>query len=168
MKPAPLLGLFMSLLAPVAGAVAAPEPTAARKAPNVVVIVADDLGWNAVGYHHGFTRTPNIDSIATKGVNLDRFYVSPMCSPTREGILTGRMPPPLKVSSGSMAMALSAEPKRLIRSRKVAGPTFSVRIRRSQESRCRSLSAGAGRLFIPWPRFSIRCRTSAARCWRDA
>jgi len=58
--------------------------------PNIVIIVADDLGWNAVGYHGGFARTPNIDRIAHEGVELDRFYVCPMCSPTRAGLLTGR------------------------------------------------------------------------------
>lgn len=60
--------------------------------PNVVVIVADDLGWNAVGYHGGFVRTPHIDRIARRGVELDRFYVSPMCYPTRAGLMTGRYP----------------------------------------------------------------------------
>lgn len=60
--------------------------------PNIVVIVADDLGWAGVGYHHGFEQTPNIDRIAAKGVELNRFYVSPMCSPTRAGIMTGRYP----------------------------------------------------------------------------
>src|SRR5205085_9137316 len=60
--------------------------------PNVVLIVADDLGWNGVGYHGGFVRTPNIDRIARSGVELDRFYVSPMCSPTRCGLMTGRYP----------------------------------------------------------------------------
>jgi arylsulfatase B len=60
--------------------------------PNVILIVADDLGWNAVGYHGGFVKTPNIDRIARSGVELDRFYVSPMCSPTRAGLLTGRYP----------------------------------------------------------------------------
>ena len=60
--------------------------------PNIVLIVADDLGWNAVGYHEGFAKTPNIDRIARRGVQLDKFYVSPMCSPTRAGIMTGRYP----------------------------------------------------------------------------
>ncbi|HEX8522055.1 MAG TPA: sulfatase-like hydrolase/transferase [Tepidisphaeraceae bacterium] len=64
--------------------------TASSRPPNVVLIVADDLGWNAVGYHNGFVRTPNIDRIAHQGVELDRFYVSPMCSPTRAGLMTGR------------------------------------------------------------------------------
>lgn len=60
--------------------------------PNVVVIVSDDQGWNAIGYHGGFVQTPNLDRIAHSGVELDRAYVSPMCSPTREGIMTGRYP----------------------------------------------------------------------------
>jgi arylsulfatase A-like enzyme len=62
------------------------------KRPHIVLIVADDLGWNAVGYHGGFVKTPNIDRIAKQGVELDRFYVSPMCSPTRAGLMTGRYP----------------------------------------------------------------------------
>ena len=87
-----VLSLTM-LLAWIPGAAnaAAPRPTPSRP-PNVVLIVADDLGWNGVGYHGGFVRTPHIDRIAQKGVELDRFYVSPMCSPTRAGLLTGRYP----------------------------------------------------------------------------
>src|SRR5688572_32392827 len=69
----------------------APSPEGGRR-PNVVLIVADDLGWNGVGYHGGPAKTPNIDRIARSGVELDRFYVSPMCSPTRAGLLTGRYP----------------------------------------------------------------------------
>lgn len=88
MRTITAFGVFLSVLTSVV--VAAPEP--ARRPPNIVVIVADDLGWNAVGYHHGYARTPNVDSIASRGVNLDRFYVSPMCSPTRAGIMTGRYP----------------------------------------------------------------------------
>ena len=63
---------------------------AAKSAPNVVLIVADDLGWNDVGYHGSEIRTPNIDQIAHSGVELDRFYVYPACSPTRSALLTGR------------------------------------------------------------------------------
>ena len=60
--------------------------------PNIVIIVADDLGWNDVGYHGGRMRTPNIDRLASEGAVLDRFYVAPMCSPTRAGLMTGREP----------------------------------------------------------------------------
>ena len=60
--------------------------------PNVVIMVADDLGWNAVSYHGDICETPNIDTIAENGLELDRFYVAPMCSPTRAGLMTGRYP----------------------------------------------------------------------------
>ena len=60
--------------------------------PNVVVILADDLGWGAVSYHADWAETPNIDRLVLEGIELDRFYVAPMCSPTRAGLLTGRYP----------------------------------------------------------------------------
>lgn len=60
--------------------------------PNIVIMLADDLGWNAVGYHGDWCQTPNIDSLAKDGLELDRFYVAPMCSPTRAGLMTGRYP----------------------------------------------------------------------------
>ncbi|MEL6897377.1 MAG: sulfatase-like hydrolase/transferase, partial [Planctomycetota bacterium] len=53
---------------------------------------ADDLGWNSVGFHNDEFKTPHIDSIAAEGMELDRFYVAPMCSPTRAGFMTGRYP----------------------------------------------------------------------------
>ena len=65
---------------------------APAKKPNIVILVADDLGWNDVGYHGSDIRTPAIDRLAKTGVQLDRFYVCPICSPTRAGLLTGRYP----------------------------------------------------------------------------
>lgn len=62
------------------------------KQPNVVIILADDLGWAGVGYHSDIAETPNIDKLAKEGIELDRFYVAPMCSPTRAGLMTGRYP----------------------------------------------------------------------------
>lgn len=62
--------------------------------PNVVIFLADDAGWG--DYSHSGNRqvsTPNIDSIATGGVSLDRFYVCSVCSPTRAEYLTGRYHP---------------------------------------------------------------------------
>lgn len=64
----------------------------AQQKPNIVIIVADDLGWGDVGYHGSVIATPNIDRLARKGIELDRFYVSPVSSPTRAGLLTGRYP----------------------------------------------------------------------------
>lgn len=63
-----------------------------KSPPNIVILLADDLGWADVGYHGSYIRTPNIDQLTREGVELDRFYVSPMCSPTRAGIMTGRYP----------------------------------------------------------------------------
>src|SRR4051794_29730257 len=89
---APLRWLHRIVVATAACVVlaSATAANAAPRRPNVVLIVADDQGWNTVGYHGGFVQTPNIDRIAKQGVELDRFYVSPMCSPTRAGLMTGR------------------------------------------------------------------------------
>jgi arylsulfatase A-like enzyme len=58
--------------------------------PNILLIVADDAGWNDVGYHNEEIITPNIDSLARSGVMLENFYVYPTCSPTRASLMTGK------------------------------------------------------------------------------
>ncbi|MBX2872667.1 MAG: sulfatase-like hydrolase/transferase, partial [Saprospiraceae bacterium] len=58
--------------------------------PNVVLIVIDDMGWNDVGYHGSEIRTPAMDRLAKEGVELNRFYVHPACSPTRSALMTGK------------------------------------------------------------------------------
>ncbi len=60
--------------------------------PNIVILLADDLGWADVGYHGGKIATPNIDRLAREGVLLENFHVTPLCSPTRAGLMTGRWP----------------------------------------------------------------------------
>ncbi len=60
--------------------------------PNIVIIMADDLGWNDVGYHGSEIRTPTLDRLAAEGVVLDRFYAQPTCSPTRAALMTGKSP----------------------------------------------------------------------------
>ncbi len=65
---------------------------AETKRPNVLFIVSDDQGWNDVGYHNSELRTPNLDRLATEGVELDCHYVQPQCTPTRVALMTGRYP----------------------------------------------------------------------------
>ena len=87
MKPKLTIPLIASLLATLATSLAA------DRRPNVLIIVADDLGYGELSCQ-GYTReipTPHIDSIAANGVRFTSGYVSgPYCSPTRAGLLTGR------------------------------------------------------------------------------
>ena len=82
--------------------------TAAERKPNVVIFLADDAGWGDYSRNgNTMVRTPNIDSLAKGGVTLDRFYVCPVCSPTRAEFLTGRYHPRsgvLGVSTGQERM----------------------------------------------------------------
>ena len=58
--------------------------------PNIIFILADDLGWADVGFHGGKVATPNLDQLAAEGVELLQHYVCPVCSPTRSSLLSGR------------------------------------------------------------------------------
>jgi arylsulfatase A-like enzyme len=64
----------------------------AAERPNIIVFLADDLGWSDVGWHGGEIKTPNLDKLAMEGARLEQFYVLPVCSPTRAALLTGRYP----------------------------------------------------------------------------
>ena len=59
---------------------------------NVIVLLADDLGWGDVGFHDGPADTIHIDQLAKQGVELSRFYAYPACSLARAALLTGRFP----------------------------------------------------------------------------
>ena len=89
--------MFMVMSLQTTAQVGAFEPT--RK-PNILVIVADDLGWADVGYHGGDIDTPSLDRLAEQGVQLNRFYTTPICSPTRAALMTGRDPIRLGVAYG--------------------------------------------------------------------
>jgi arylsulfatase A-like enzyme len=62
--------------------------------PNVILLMSDDQGWGDVGYNgNKIIKTPHLDKMAAQGLRLDRFYAaSPVCSPTRASVLTGRHP----------------------------------------------------------------------------
>lgn len=65
----------------------------AAEQPNIIHIVADDLGWKDVGFNGcSDIRTPNLDKLAAEGAIFSQFYVQPMCTPTRAALMTGRYP----------------------------------------------------------------------------
>src|SRR5690348_12392131 len=72
-------------------ALVASSATAAEK-PNIVFILADDLGTADVGWRGGEIKTPSLDRLAMAGARLESFYVQPVCSPTRAALMTGRYP----------------------------------------------------------------------------
>jgi len=89
-----------TILAVIAVSILASAQVTAAERPNVIVIVADDLGWADVGYHGGNIDTPSLDRLAEQGVQLNRFYTTPICSPTRAALMTGRDPMRLGVAYG--------------------------------------------------------------------
>src|SRR5262245_9156841 len=65
------------------------RPTPATGAPNVIVMLTDDLGFADLGCYGSEIDTPNLDALAGRGVQFTNFHVTPMCSPTRAALLTG-------------------------------------------------------------------------------
>lgn len=85
------LEAFLVLI--TAAAVAGAPVTSSKstsKSPHLILLVLDDLGWADVGYHGSDFATPNIDALVSSGIELDRMYAMPQCSPTRASLLTGR------------------------------------------------------------------------------
>ncbi|MFT3788841.1 MAG: arylsulfatase [Tepidisphaeraceae bacterium] len=68
------------------------QPAASPTRPNVVVILADDMGFSDLGCYGGEIHTPNIDALAAKGVRFTQFYNMARCCPTRAALLTGMYP----------------------------------------------------------------------------
>jgi arylsulfatase A-like enzyme len=82
---------FRSLPATFAALAFAVFPTsAASDKPNILFLVADDLGWADVGWHGSRHKTPVLDRLVREGVELNQHYVQPVCSPTRTALLSGR------------------------------------------------------------------------------
>ena len=67
-------------------------PDAKPATPNVLILLVDDLGWNGVGFHDKSAPTPHLNRLAKEGLELQRFYTYPLCSPARAALLSGQMP----------------------------------------------------------------------------
>jgi arylsulfatase A-like enzyme len=88
-----LRSVVLTVAAGLGAALGVGEARAADR-PNVLVILADDQGWGDLGVHGNTNvRTPHIDSLARDGALFERFFVCPVCSPTRAEFLTGRYHP---------------------------------------------------------------------------
>jgi arylsulfatase len=84
--------LFLALGLAACGVPPEPRPAAAPKSgkrPNLVLIVADDLGYSDLGSFGGEIRTPHLDALAGRGVRFTNFYTGPSCSPSRGMLLSG-------------------------------------------------------------------------------
>jgi len=90
---------FLFLFLAVCPTVVSAQPDAPFPKPHIILFVSDDMGWNEVGYHGSKIATPNIDQLAKDGMQLDRFYVHPICSPTRAALMTGRSPARFGITS---------------------------------------------------------------------
>ncbi len=80
----------ITLLVMIATMAFAVDASAADR-PNILFIMTDDQGyWDTGATGNPHIDTPSMDRIAAEGVQLDRYYVAPVCAPTRAGIMTGR------------------------------------------------------------------------------
>ena len=135
-----LLLILMSLSALSGTAVSAAAPTTAPARPNVVIIVADDMGFADVGFN-GCTdiKTPNLDRLAASGVRLDQFYAQPVCSPTRAALMTGRYPMRHGLQVGVVRpwaqYGLPLEERTLAQALKDAGYETAIRRKRDASNR---------------------------------
>jgi len=82
----------MSRLYPLLFSLFLPFACPATTPPNIVLIVADDLGWNDVSWHNPVVKTPHLETLARDGVLLEQHYSQPICTPTRAALLSGRYP----------------------------------------------------------------------------
>ena len=87
------------------------EGTAASRPPNIIIILADDMGYGDLGcFGNTKIHTPRLDAMAAEGQRWTNFYVQPVCSPSRAALLTGRLP----VRSGMFGRSTGAAPKVLL------------------------------------------------------
>ena len=97
------------------------ESATSGRVPNIVFILVDDLGWADVAFHGGNAATPNLDRLASEGLELTQHYVAPVCSPTRTGLLTGRCWSRFGITTPTNSLALPWETVTLSRALKSVG-----------------------------------------------
>ncbi|MES2438008.1 MAG: arylsulfatase [Verrucomicrobiota bacterium] len=85
-----LVSFFLAI--PVFGEPVNDTESAKPSKPNIIYLLADDLGGNDVGWRNPQIKTANLDKLARSGATLDQYYVQPVCSPTRAALMTGRYP----------------------------------------------------------------------------
>lgn len=96
--PRSLPALLVIHLGLLVGGVTANERNAAPSRPNVVVILADDLGFSDLGCYGGEIRTPNLDRLAADGLRFSQFYNCALCGPSRAALMTGLQPHQVGIS----------------------------------------------------------------------
>jgi len=94
--------------------------------PNIVFILADDLGWADVGYHGSQIGTPNIDHLAAQGVRFGHHYVMATCTPTRVGLMTGHYPSRYGVLSPAYGKIFNDDTVTLAMAMRDAGYSTSI------------------------------------------
>ena len=118
--PHPLVRIFLGVL------LLAVAVGAAERQPNIIVILADDLGYGTLGvYGHPTFKTPNIDRMAAEGVRLTHFNApTASCAPTRASLMTGRYPfrCGLTANPSPAGPALRCPPSSSARSRMPSSP----------------------------------------------
>ncbi|MCY3577042.1 MAG: arylsulfatase [bacterium] len=104
-----------------------PRPTPAPDAPNIVIVLADDLGYSDLGCYGSEIPTPAIDALAARGVRYTNFHVTPLCSPTRAALLTG-----LNAHAAGMGFTANTDP---------GFPAYASELPRNQSSLAEILSS---------------------------
>jgi arylsulfatase len=87
----PIAGILLSLSTALSTVIAAvqAESTEGKKRPNVVILIADDMGYGDIGVYGSEIQTPNVDKLASEGIQFTNFHVGATCSPTRTMMISG-------------------------------------------------------------------------------